>query len=597
MLDALSNKLWDRKRRGSIGIILLGNRPSNALTRQVCAGLRAEIAQMLLDNALEGIVVGSRLDQFTAGMGVDELIQPVRGSKAELAALCSVMDQAKKPIVVAINGACLGAGLELALAAPARVATPNAKFAFPETKFGLMPAAGTSYRLPRLIGPEASLDLLLGVDGIGADQAATIGLIDAITDADVLGAACSLAVEMARGFLPPRRDPTKDALDLQTAVLRHRQKLGIAQSPNFGKILDCVEASQIFMPDHALALEQAGYDALLFSDAVQGMCYGMVAQQRLRSAPQLIRLPDGAQSLALQQLNLLGQGDLVIDLCIRAAKAGLAVRLVDPNKDILMTSVLKISQILSLQVASGQLSAAARDAAWAGIGASTHQGDFDSSSVFYQKDSPDDPRKGDIELTLTPKPPRNGKAILILSDGGDFQYAIDDLAPAHIYISLEALFLKLGGRPHELDRTAKLAASVKDRVGQIVAFLQGRGHDRQTILDAWAAAGVATAQMTAPFDKKAILDPMIFGLANMGAVLLRHGVLTRAADFDAIALQTGLFPHSLGGPMFQADLRGPLVSRTQLRNLAVDAPDLFMPDPAFDAVIAKGRLFREIYGW
>lgn len=583
---------WDSQRRGRVAVLLLRRPPGNALSSVFCGDLHAEIDRMLGDDAVDAIVLGTALDHFSAGIDSAEMVQPMRGSKAALGALCQLLERTQKPVVAAIHGACLGSGLELAIAAHARIASQDAKFAFPETNLGLMPAAGSSRRLPALIGPQPAVDFLLGAKSIDPPQALDIGLIDAIATADVVQMACGFAEKMVAGGVPPRRDASKDGIALQHAVLAHRQTIKGAQLAVFDKILDCCHASLVFPPEQALKFEQTVYDDLLFSPQVQGLSYAVLAQQSLQSAPHPRPVPRGAAPKTIEQINLLGSGDLIQILALKAMAAGLGVHLVDAPENRLMNAVLYLSQVLELQVAAGQLTEAERDKVWARMRSSTQVADFDGSAIFSQNG---EGGHWDIELSVSIKPVKTGKGLLVLPNQGPWQYAIDPAAPDHVFTGLDSLFGILGVQARDLNHVSNLVTSTRQRMSQILRFLDSRGQDRNMVLDALSVAGLGSQRRLAPAKTTEILDAIIFGLANLGASYLRQGVVSRAKDFDAIAAQSGLFPRPLGGPLFQTDLRGPLVVRSKLRQLAQDAPDLFTPDTAFDDVIAKGRLFGETY--
>lgn len=316
--------------RGRIGVIFLNRAPSNALAAGFAAEVSAVLSGLLGDDAVDGIVLASDLPHFSAGTDTAELTQPQRGGKANLAQLCGQIAGAAKPVVAAIHGACLSAGLELALAAQARVASARAQFAFPDIKLGLMPAAGGTLRLPALVGAETALDLLLEGNVIPADQALQLDLIDQVTGGDVVAAAVDWAQTMLAGQAKMhRRDALADARAFQMAVTAARQSYAGQHLAAYDKIITCVEAGQFFPPAQWVILEHTVFEDLMFGAQAQGMCYAFVANQRLRGAPDCAR--GGAVELAIKNClarsiaDLQGQGHARATIIAALASFGVGV--------------------------------------------------------------------------------------------------------------------------------------------------------------------------------------------------------------------------------------------------------------------------------
>jgi len=195
------------ERRNNVGIITVDNPPVNALSQAVRSGLAESLRAALADPAVEVIVLRASGRTFIAGADITEFGKPP--TLPMLGAVIQAYDESTKPVVVAIHGTALGGGLEVALGCNYRVATPDAKCGLPEVKLGILPGAGGTQRLPRLVGVEKALEIIVGGDPISAKDAKAIGLVDAIIEGDLLTGAVEFAASVAnKKPLPRVRDLT-----------------------------------------------------------------------------------------------------------------------------------------------------------------------------------------------------------------------------------------------------------------------------------------------------------------------------------------------------------------------------------------------------
>ncbi|MEP0563051.1 MAG: enoyl-CoA hydratase-related protein, partial [Paracoccaceae bacterium] len=173
------------ERRDTVAVITINNAPTGALSSLVRSQIAEHIALALVDDAVQAVVITGTDAIFATGAGVQE-----HASDApSLADLCQTIEDMSKPVAVAINGAALGGGLELALAAHLRVAVPSARLGCPEITLGLVPNAGGTQRLPKVIGGVIALKLLLSGRSVRGDAAHKIGLVDAVGEGDVVAMA------------------------------------------------------------------------------------------------------------------------------------------------------------------------------------------------------------------------------------------------------------------------------------------------------------------------------------------------------------------------------------------------------------------------
>lgn len=215
----MSAGVVERSREGGV-VTLRVNRPAvlNALNAEVIAGLRAEIAAAVADEAVRCLVLtGSGEKAFVAGADISQFVTatPVTAERLALAtkALHDDIAACPRPVIAAVNGLCLGAGLELALACDIRLAAATARFGLPEIRLGIMPGGGGTARLSRIAGAGAARALALSGESIDAERALALGIVSAVHPAAALaGAAADLAARLA-GFSPLALAQLKSTLD------------------------------------------------------------------------------------------------------------------------------------------------------------------------------------------------------------------------------------------------------------------------------------------------------------------------------------------------------------------------------------------------
>src|ERR1700686_4577822 len=191
------------ERRGSVGIITVDNPPVNALSQTVRQGLTDALAQGQDDAAAKALIVIGAGRTFIAGADIKEFGKPL--APPDLNAVISGLESSAKPTVAAIHGTALGGGLETALGCHYRVAVPTAQVGLPEVKLGLLPGAGGTQRLPRLIGAKAALDMITKGNFGPAPQAKAFGIIDEIIEGALLEGSIRFAESAAARGTAGRR--------------------------------------------------------------------------------------------------------------------------------------------------------------------------------------------------------------------------------------------------------------------------------------------------------------------------------------------------------------------------------------------------------
>lgn len=183
--------------RDDIALLTIDNPPVNPLSTGVRQGIFDGVHKALADDAVKAVVMTGKGRAFIAGADISEFGGPGNQQVASLADALAAMENSAKPVIAAINGTAFGGGLEVALCCDYRVAAPGAPVGLPEVKLGLLPGAGGTQRLPRLVGAEKALEFILSGDPALAPQALELGIVDAVIEGDIVDG----AIEFARGVI------------------------------------------------------------------------------------------------------------------------------------------------------------------------------------------------------------------------------------------------------------------------------------------------------------------------------------------------------------------------------------------------------------
>lgn len=590
-------------RRGAVLVLSLAHRPVNALSADLRQALFAALA-LADDPEVQAIVIASDLPQFSAGADLIELGRKDAGQG--LAQLCAAIEISAKPVVMAINGHAVGGGLELALAAHGRVAEEKAQLGLPEVSLGSLPSAGATQRLPRIVGAQLALKILLETAPLSATQALAIGLVDQVVSAGLRDAACDRALALAAAGKPVptslRRDGLRDPVAYQAAIASARRAYAKGRLPAPSRAIDCVEAAQLLPLDQGLAYERAAFDDLAQTPEAAGLRHVFLAERRALLPPADLA---ALAPMRLSHLGVWGGGDLAAELVVQALGAGLRVTLVEPRREVLVATLEKIAARQELAVVERRLAAAARDADWARLTSTMAVEALVGTELIVTAPEavpllamPD--RAALISLGPLPARAPPGRVALqpAMAAGMVAELSASAGSDPGARAMGQALARRLGwkllftGPGGPIDRRLRAALSAA------IAGLEAQGLTRPVIAATLASYGLGVSEKAAlppaPPDAAQVLSACVSAMANQGARLVSEGVARRPLDVDAAAVMGGLFPRWHGGPMFQADKRGLLLVRADLRRRAEVAPQIYAPDPLFDRLITEGRDFSAL---
>src|SRR3954447_19696588 len=342
---------------GGIGVITVDNPPVNALSPGVPQGITAAIDKGNADPAVKAMVLIGAGRSFIAGADIRQFgrgpatTPPTRRHY-------DVSDQSPKPIVAAIHGYALGGGLETALACHYRVAVPSAKIGLPEVQIGILPGAGGTQRLPRLIGPKAALDMIVTGRHVPAEEAHGIGIIDELAPEGQLRAA---AIAFARRVadtrpLPRIRDRNERLAEGTPDVFETMRKSIARRARNQRAPYACIEAVEAAcnMPfDEGCAFERKLFDELVGSEEARALRYAFFAEREVTKLP---HIPAGTTQRSTEKPGIVGAGTMGGGIAMSFADNGFDVRITDATKEALDRGMARIRSNYETSVKRGSLS-------------------------------------------------------------------------------------------------------------------------------------------------------------------------------------------------------------------------------------------------
>ncbi|WIW89537.1 3-hydroxyacyl-CoA dehydrogenase NAD-binding domain-containing protein [Sphingobium sp. V4] len=364
-----------------IAIITVDNPPVNALSGEVRGGILNAIEEAVADPSIAALVLICAGDTFIAGADISEFGKPAKSPR--LAEVHQAMDASTKPIIAAMHGTVYGGGLETALACTGRVALPGTKFALPEVKLGILPGAGGTQRLPRVVGPERALDMILSGDPIDAKTAQDVGLVDEIVSGDLQDAAIAFA-RRAVGQPISRVKDRGDKIAQADPQLFADARAKVAKSARGVlapvKIIECVEAACSLPFDEGMKAEAAALQECMESPQRAALVHLFFAERAARKIPELgMAKPRDIRSGAIVGAGTMGGG---IAMCF--ANAGIPVTVLDVSMDALDRGRSVIEKNYAVSVKRGSFSEEAAASSLSRISYSTEYADIADCDIVIE---------------------------------------------------------------------------------------------------------------------------------------------------------------------------------------------------------------------
>ena len=348
------NHVSDLTVDGDIAVLTIDSPPVNALSADVRDGLAAGLAAAVADPAVKAIVLICAGRTFIAGADIAEFGRPPRG--AGLHEVQKAMENSPKPIVAAIHGTALGGGLEVALVAHYRVAVADAKFGLPEVKLGLLPGAGGTQRLPRVVGAKAALEMVTTGKQIGAKAAAVAGLIDAIVD-DLRGGVIAFARKILADNLPLRRVRDQLVLGIEAGMFDAYRAANAKAFRGFEAPeanIQCIEAAATLPFDEGMAVERRLFMGLMAGLQSRAQRYVFFAE---RQASKVDGIDPSAALLPVASVGVIGAGTMGGGIAMNFLNAGVPVTIVEMRQEALYRGVATIRKNYENTAAKGRMTA------------------------------------------------------------------------------------------------------------------------------------------------------------------------------------------------------------------------------------------------
>ncbi|MGY3546278.1 3-hydroxyacyl-CoA dehydrogenase [Bradyrhizobium sp. USDA 4469] len=322
------------ERHDEVGIVTVNSPPVNALSAAVRGGILECMKAAIADPAIKGIVLTCAGRTFIAGADITEFGKPPKAPA--LNDVLAEIENSPKPVVAAIHGTALGGGLEVALACHFRVAVKEAKLGLPEVKLGLLPGAGGTQRLPRAVGPELAVKMIVGGDPIGAAEALKTGLIEEIVEGPASGGEAFVRKLLAekRPLRRLRDDDSKiaaakaDRSIFTNAVAAMTKKARGLEAPFAAA--DAVGYAIDLPFDEGLKKEREGFLKLVASDQSKAQRYAFFAE---REAAKIAGVPEGTKSRPVNRVAILGAGTMGGGIAMSFANAGIPVTLIETGEE------------------------------------------------------------------------------------------------------------------------------------------------------------------------------------------------------------------------------------------------------------------------
>ncbi|NBB51161.1 3-hydroxyacyl-CoA dehydrogenase [Rhizobium sp. CRIBSB] len=370
--------------RDGVALLTIDFPPVNALGEPMRTGMAQRLEQASADAAVSAIVIVGDNDRFVAGADIREFGKAKGGPT--LHELIAQLEASAKPVVCAIDGHALGGGLELALGAPFRVAASRAKVGLPEVNLGLLPGAGGTQRLTRLVGPQIALDLILGGTHIPAAKALALGVVDAVTEGDVTEAAIAFAKDKAASGaeLPKAIERTDKVIGIDPAVFAavraaNAKKWSGMVAPF--KIVDCIEAACTLSPREGLQFEQDAFKVCLDAPSRAAQVHLFFAE---RLAAKVDGLSPDVRPRKIASVGVIGAGTMGGGIAMSCVSAGLPVTLLDATQDGLDAGMEKVRANYAISVQRGSRSQAQVDASIALIKPSMDYADLADCDIVIE---------------------------------------------------------------------------------------------------------------------------------------------------------------------------------------------------------------------
>ncbi|MBX3587519.1 MAG: enoyl-CoA hydratase/isomerase family protein [Ramlibacter sp.] len=348
------------KVHGDVAVITMNNPPVNGLGHATRVGLTDGLSKANADAAVKAIVITGAGKAFSGGADIKEFGTPKALAEPNLLSVIIALENSAKPVVAAMHSVAMGGGLELALGCHYRIAAPGTSIALPEVKLGLIPGAGGTQRLPRVVGVEAALNMIVSGEPVKSEMLAQLPgqkLFDKMA-----ASAESLAEEalaLARSVADTRPLPLvrdmKAKHPLGDAYFQFARNMVKGMAKNYpapAKCVDAVEAATKMKFDDGMVLEREIFTALMFTPECRALRHLFVAE---RAASKIPDVPEDTPKRDIKSVAVIGAGTMGGGISMNFLNAGIPVKILEMKQEALDKGVATIRKNYEAQVKKGKL--------------------------------------------------------------------------------------------------------------------------------------------------------------------------------------------------------------------------------------------------
>ena len=352
-----------------IARMTVNNPPVNTITAQVRDGLNQCLDQLEKSQNVQALILSCEGKTFFSGADIGEFNGPPK--EAEYRSLFSRFEKLPIPVIAAMHGTVMGGGLEIALACHYRIAAAGTRFAFPEVTLGIIPGAGGTQRMPRLIGIEATLDMVVNAAPVQAEEAKESGFIDVIAEESLQETANTYAQKLIGENMPPRPTAAMSVRPVKESVINKFQQLAQNKYPHRTAALtaiDVISKSAELEFSKGLDYETEKVNRAKQTQECKGAIHTFFAE---RATTKLPEISDSITPLEIKKVAIIGAGTMGTGIAMCFANAGIPATLIDINEQSLQHGMQNIDANYERRVNRGRMSAEKKAKTMALIAGST----------------------------------------------------------------------------------------------------------------------------------------------------------------------------------------------------------------------------------
>jgi 3-hydroxyacyl-CoA dehydrogenase len=341
---------------GTVAVITLNNPPVNGLGFSTRTAIVESMRKALDDNAVKSIVITGAGKAFSGGADIKEFNTPKALAEPTLHTVINVIENSTKPVIAAIHTVCMGGGLELALGCNYRVASSGAQIALPEVKLGILPGAGGTQRLPRVVGLEMGLNMIVSGTPVPSEKLAKTALFNEIVEGDLMQGAVAFANKVADVRpLPKVRDIKIDYPNHEAFVQfsRNTVKAMAGPFPAPLKCIDAVAAAVTKKFDDGLQYERQLFIDLVQTTESKALRHAFFGE---RAASKIPDVPDDTSTRPIKSAAVIGAGTMGGGIAMNFANAGIPVKILETKQEALDKGLATIRKNYENTMKKGKLS-------------------------------------------------------------------------------------------------------------------------------------------------------------------------------------------------------------------------------------------------